>query len=315
MKNILSVFGLKRKPSKDQAPGFVLNHLSVCFDYINTFKKHQVQGLYAGRANGKNGQSKEATELMNSIISNNFSDSSMRRLFDPFIIISAILLTLQKYEPIFTYSLSQQLYHLFDVQNINPHELYELFQKLPTLQFEFLKSLFQHFEILSQNQTAVEEDFLLVYGEILIELSPKESLDETLEKKKSIQILKMIFECWHEVLREEPENGGGDDHDDGKGDDSRDGTHEDESSEHSPPIELYSIQDRTVKVSFPKGDDEENTITKPQLTKVMASFGEISEVHRLLLLFPHNPLLPWWCYRLDGRRSFVWSHSDTWRVS
>jgi hypothetical protein len=256
----------------------------VCFDYLNKFKSHQVQGLYSGLGNGKvttHGQAKEATELMNTILSNTFSETAMRRLFDPFIIITAILLTLQRYEPIFTYSFSQQFHQNFDIQHSNSRDLPNLLEKFSIEKVQFLKSFFEHLKMIQKNGTAIEDDCVTVYGELMIELSPKESVDETMERRKSIQILREIFHDWSEVMREtegrEGEREGEGEGERGEGDDSGDVTIDDGSSE-PPQGDLYSIQDRTIKITFPKGDDEENTITRPQLTKVMSAFGEISEV-------------------------------------
>jgi hypothetical protein len=240
----------------------------------------------------------------------------MKRLFDPFIIIEAIQLTLKKYEPLFTFPFAKECFlYQNQTQAVNWNEL--ISQNFSQEKSDFLNSLFDHLNHLIQNQTAERSDLLRIFGELLIELHPDDrhemNLNETQETTRAVEILTQMYENW-EPITNQPTNSSKPGMDN-RGVDSSEGG---DDSEDVPPE--YSIQERTLKISFPKGDDEENTITKVQLSKILSSFGEISEVQSLSIHFsPHSftlsPLSLFLAHRLVGKRSSVCCLTKIWRVS
>jgi hypothetical protein len=283
IKNIFSIFSLKKKPVRHEPlPSSILSYITVCFQYINKFTSHQVQNLYSFKRYQKIKATnlaslssnslvtyRESIDLMNAMINSTFDESSMQRLFDPFIILEAIQLTLKKYEPIFPFSFSKQLFLLFqNNQSVNLNEL--IFGNFSKDQYDFLNSLMDHINHLLRNETAEKSELLAIYSDLLIELYPEDrhemGLNETQEATRAVDILTQIYEHW--VPTNETKNTQ-------LRIDQGESSEDDGSTSGSPE---YSIQERTLKVSFPKGDEEENTISRGQLSQILSTFGEISEV-------------------------------------
>lgn len=269
LKNIFSIFSLKKKsvPREEPLPSSILSYILICFDYINKFNSNQVQRLYAIPKNKLpvHTPHKESYDLMDTMLNDTFNESIMKRLFDPFIIIEAIQLVLKKFEPIITYPLIKELV-------IQRNKNYSIILKnLSTEHSNFLKYLMLHIEILLKNGTAERLDLMTIFSELVLDPHPNDC-NHGDESKVALEVFIEIYDNWREILEVADEiiDGG--------------------TIDHIPDVTVteYSIQDRTVKISFPKGEYEENMITKNQLTKILSNFGEISEVYIALLIIFFN---------------------------
>jgi hypothetical protein len=297
MKSFFTVFSAvkpKKKVPKAEISLNVLHSIVICLDYLSNIKG--ARGIYEKIDNNK-----ECQGLVDSIMSDTFSTNSIRSIFDPFIIASCVCLVLAKYAPIFTYSISK------DITTDDGSNLPEIVLNIPENKRQFLKKLFYHFDAMISRGLSSQDDIMASFGNILIELGPKDSIPD--EANVCINSLRQIYSDWHNLFNAS--------------------TQPQPSSavpapQEPPPTPLqdpspdqssYSLQDRSLKVTFPKADDD-NMLSERDFSHVMSKFGEVTNVLlysplpssslliSLLCSIP-SPLSYLLC-RLGGGRNSLW---------
>ena len=285
MKSFLSVFSSSKKIKKNKIikkeyTTNIFNSLILCFQYLESFipsissnnntatspssnfKTNTSLNCYSILKLNDN-QINEINFIVTQISNETFQEQMIRKLFDPILISLVVKEIFQQFEPIFTYELSQELIN--ESQNIQ-----EIINKLSTTRKQFIKRFFHHLNLLIQGNLAKEVDIISCFNEILIEIHPNESVKDSIETLNCINLFNEIFTNWKLYFNFKDDK------------DILNSNNSISTNEKligiDSTIVTYSIQERSVKISFPKGDYEENYLDQSSLSKILGRFGEISEV-------------------------------------